>query len=422
MARRRSGVQRASIGKRHDLFGHKVKTVKYGRKKRKYVNANRLNFIGSHVAIFSNKEDMLNKATIKDNGHWKMKTAADYTLTDSDISEGLVLGTDDFEEWVKAKYYQAKFLTEESIACKEQDWTLPVDWDMCKWLEDPQLPISSYYMDRGHNTYLALVDMGWGYIKLSVSSNILTSIIFGPADKVEETLVGLGKQFAKSEVFIEWVISADDRSISLPLNYKKAYPSFYPWLEKPIEQYFNEYLESDACVLILIGPPGTGKTTFLKNLIDHTKSSALLTYDPKILSNDYFFSRFLSGDQSLLIMEDADNFLAARDDGNDLMHRLLNVSDGIVSLKGKKMIFSTNLPNISSIDSALIRPGRCFDVMDFRRLTGKEANAVMDEVGMSLETYGRHVDNAELTLAEIFHPGAESPKTIRTVKRFGFSE
>jgi ATP-dependent 26S proteasome regulatory subunit len=48
-----------------------------------------------------------------------------------------------------------------------------------------------------------------------------------------------------------------------------------------------------------------------------------------------------------------------------MMHRFLNVGDGLVTTKGKKLIFSTNLPSIRDVDSALVRPGRCFDILNF---------------------------------------------------------
>jgi ATP-dependent 26S proteasome regulatory subunit len=89
--------------------------------------------------------------------------------------------------------------------------------------------------------------------------------------------------------------------------------------------------------------------------------------------------------------------LAKREDGNTMMHRFLNVSDGLISAQDKKMVFSTNLPSVKDIDSALLRPGRCFDVVEFRPLTRKEALLITEELGLSLP------DGAEFTLAELFN-------------------
>src|SRR3712207_7327386 len=55
------------------------------------------------------------------------------------------------------------------------------------------------------------------------------------------------------------------------------------------------------------------------------------------------------------VLEDADNFLRPRKEGNSMMHRFLNVGDGLVTMSHKKMIFSTNLPSVKEVDPALDR-------------------------------------------------------------------
>ena len=108
-------------------------------------------------------------------------------------------------------------------------------------------------------------------------------------------------------------------------------------------------------------------------------------------------------------MEDADTFLESRQDGNTMMHKFLNVSDGLISAADKKLVFSTNLPNVRDIDSALLREGRCFDVVQFRPLTRKEALAVVEETGT-----GRVLqDGQEFTLAEIFKSQPSGNKQTR---------
>jgi len=46
----------------------------------------------------------------------------------------------------------------------------------------------------------------------------------------------------------------------------------------------------------------------------------------------------------------------------------LAVADGVVRAQGRKIIFTTNLPNIGDIDEALVRPGRCFATVRTRAL------------------------------------------------------
>jgi ATP-dependent 26S proteasome regulatory subunit len=64
--------------------------------------------------------------------------------------------------------------------------------------------------------------------------------------------------------------------------------------------------------------------------------------------------------------------LKARSDGNQDLHRFLAIADGVVRAQGRKIIFTTNLPNIRDLDDALLRPGRCFKVVHTRLLGGEE--------------------------------------------------
>ena len=49
--------------------------------------------------------------------------------------------------------------------------------------------------------------------------------------------------------------------------------------------------------------------------------------------------------------------------------------------QGRKIIFTTNLPNVGDIDDALVRPGRCFAVLRTRALELGEATALAARVG-----------------------------------------
>lgn len=176
--------------------------------------------------------------------------------------------------------------------------------------------------------------------------------------------------------------------------------AYYPYITQGIEAFIDEYLNDKSSILILMGPPGTGKTSFIKHLIVSRNLKASVTFDEKILSSDEFFVDWLfNSEESLLIVEDADVMLHSRkSESNKLISKFLNVSDGIVKPLNKKIIFTTNIGQVSKIDPALIRPGRCFDVVDFRELTLEEANAVAGMNGLPLLT-----ENKTYTLAQIFN-------------------
>jgi ATP-dependent 26S proteasome regulatory subunit len=140
----------------------------------------------------------------------------------------------------------------------------------------------------------------------------------------------------------------------------------------------------------------------------------MVTYDPAILAKDYMFAQFLDGDRNILVLEDADNFLTSRSEGNDIMHKFLNVGDGLITMKDKKIIFSTNLPSLNSVDPALIRPGRCYDVIKFNLLNFDQANKLANKLNIP---FNEENTKKEFSLAEIFHKQINNAKIG---KKIGF--
>ena len=80
------------------------------------------------------------------------------------------------------------------------------------------------------------------------------------------------------------------------------------------------------------------------------------------------------------MVEDADHVLSPRADGNVDLHRFLAVADGVVRALGRKIIFTTNLPNVGDLDDAVVRPGRCFGVVRTRGLERAEVVRLLNKV------------------------------------------
>lgn len=305
----------------------------------------------------------------------------------------VVLGCYGSMEWVEADRKRARHLAGAQTLELYGTWLTEVGFTLSGWVLKEKFPSFTFFE---HN--VVIIPMQDGMLRVTVSKGKITASVTGSIEFCQHWTNYFDTAFKKAENLIRWVYSLKGDFINVPLNYRKGVNSAYPWLNRPYEDYVRDYLEDDASILILIGPPGTGKTTLIKNIIHQSGGGARVTYDQRILEGDDFFANFIDSEDDILVMEDADAFLASRQDGNTMMHKFLNVSDGLISAAGKKMIFSTNLPNIADIDEALLRAGRCYDIVQFRELTRKEALAVLIEAKSSREL----PDGSSFTLANVF--------------------
>lgn len=321
----------------------------------------------------------------------------------------VVLGVYGSEDWVNADLLRSRHLAGKQTLETEETWIVPSSFKLSEWVQRMEFMSYTFF-----NNQKVLVPTEHGNIIVEHTKGKVSVTFTGDPTWVRKWETHFDTTFRRAENLIEWVYNGRGDTISVPLNYRPAIKSAYPWVNQSLTSYFDEYLNSEANVLILIGPPGTGKTTFIKNLIHQAKSNAKVAYDEKVLQGDDFFAGFIEDDCRFLIMEDADTFLESRQDGNTMMHKFLNVSDGLISTVDKKLVFSTNLPNVRDIDSALLREGRCFDVLQFRPLTREEAKNVLHEVGRDPASLK---DGTEFTLAEIFQ---SQPSGNKKSKGIGF--
>jgi hypothetical protein len=195
---------------------------------------------------------------------------------------------------------------------------------------------------------------------------------------------------------------------------------YYPTIAGGIEPFIEEYLASNESILILLGPPGTGKSTLLRHMIVSRSLTATITYEEKLLQQDRLFIQHLSqeSESDLLILEDSDILLQSRESGdNHVMNKLLNVSDGIIKIMNKKIVFTANLPSVRNIDAALLRAGRCHKVIELRELNFEEAVIAAKAGGLPAPT-----DTHRLyPLADLFqNKTSDNTTKLLSSRRIGF--
>lgn len=267
------------------------------------------------------------------------------------------------------------------------------------------------------NVYVTLEKMKKGDVEQPSHSENLKEVSFefyghGPiveaAYKQANSILAANSSDLKRSV-IRWRYSTGHGAESMLLSLNKTwdiYQEAYPWITKPLAEYYDAYTASNSSILICYGPPGTGKTSFIRDYLCEQRLNALVSYDASILASDEMFTFFLSSPAyDVLVIEDADDMLTSdRDQNNKMIAKLLNTSDGLLKLPHKKVILSTNLQNLLHIDEAITRPGRCFDLLNFRKLTHAEQVPLCKKLGLTSNLSG------EASLAEIYKEGESSFK------------
>ena len=207
----------------------------------------------------------------------------------------------------------------------------------------------------------------------------------GHACRIEKRLLEIiGERRMREEMFtMDWrflggyggLTGASFEELADPALMDEAYPT----IGGSLAPFIERYLAARETVLILQGPPGTGKTRLVRAIlgaISRRKGSSakvLYTADRRTLESDRIFMQFITGEHDAFVVEDADHILASRANGNLEVHRFLAIADGVVRAQGRKILFTTNLPNVGDIDDALLRPGRCFANVRTRALDRSEA-------------------------------------------------
>ena len=143
-------------------------------------------------------------------------------------------------------------------------------------------------------------------------------------------------------------------------------------------------------------------TYTLANLVDKENNNFVyFTSDKHVIEHGSIFTDFLQSVSNIMVLEDFDFHLNSRKEGNTIMYHLLGLSDGLIQSFNKKIIISTNLSNLNNIDDAIIRKGRCFDILNFRSLLWDEVIEFFKHNNY-IEIINK-IEEKEYTLADLYY-------------------
>ena len=108
--------------------------------------------------------------------------------------------------------------------------------------------------------------------------------------------------------------------------------------------------------------------------------------------------------------------MEAVNDFTSAVSSVLNMSDGLMSdIFNGKFICTFNA-DISSIDDAILRKGRCYAKYKFGKLDKEKAKVLLNERGIYLDAYD------DMTLADIYNYDCKNVENSANRRKIGFKK
>lgn len=205
------------------------------------------------------------------------------------------------------------------------------------------------------------------------------------------------------------------------VNIEKNYNDDFQEVDEIIKDFISSKKNNNAGLIILNGAPGTGKSYYIKSLINRYNKQFIFVTQNIVnqMSSPEFISFLMSLKNSVLILEDCENVIMSRDNGNtsSAISNILNICDGILSDVLNIKIIVTFNTDLKNIDKALMRKGRLKYQYTFGKLNVEKTKALLKE--LHGEEYNTN-DVKEMTLADIYNIDSNNAEVFSKKKSIGF--
>ncbi len=168
---------------------------------------------------------------------------------------------------------------------------------------------------------------------------------------------------------------------------------------------------------IFDGPPGTGKTSLITQMIRRLEQTHIfyalpVSQDSALSSPDLvpFWQKQNARHAErvkVIVMEDAERLLWRRNgDNREAVSSLLNIADGLMGRMLRLHVICSINARMEDLDPAILRPGR---LMNHRRFTALSREAAERVAAARDLVFKPGQPSASYTLAEALNPGAYEP-------------
>ena len=157
---------------------------------------------------------------------------------------------------------------------------------------------------------------------------------------------------------------------------------------KPVhEKISNLIRRDDSCIIILHGKPGTGKSTYIRDLIDTNSDIKFYWIDSSMfdhIDSSEFIEFISTCKNAVFILEDSEEILKSRDNNkNPAMQSLLSISDGMLGDSLKLKFICTFNTDLKNIDPAILRKGRMRIKYEFKDLKKDKVEKLFKKLGIN---------------------------------------